>query len=62
MVGSAALLASVFRAPLTSALLIVELTRGYELVLPLLCAAGTGPLVFDAIERRLAARRRDKAA
>ena len=56
MVGSAAFLASVFHAPLTAALLLFELTRGYELVLPLLCAAGMGPLVYDAIERRLPAR------
>jgi len=55
MVGAAAFLSSVFRAPLTSALLLFELTRGYELVLPLLCAAGTGPLVYDALDRRLSA-------
>jgi len=53
MVGGAAFLASTFHAPLTSALLLFELTHGYELVLPLLCAAGTGPLVFDGVERRL---------
>merc|ERR1719398_290377 len=41
MVGAGALLSSVFRAPLTAALLLFELTRGYELVLPLLCAKGT---------------------
>ena len=52
MVGGAAFLSSVFRAPLTATLLLFELTRGYELILPLLCAAGVGPIVADAIERR----------
>ena len=54
MVGAAALLSSVFRAPLTAAMLLFELTRGEELIMPLLAAAGTGPVVYDAIERRLA--------
>lgn len=52
MVGGAAFLSSVFRAPLTATLLLFELTRGYELILPLLCAAGVGPIVYDAVERR----------
>jgi H+/Cl- antiporter ClcA len=57
-IGAAATLAAVFRAPLTASLLIFELTRGYELVLPLLAAAGTGPLVaitFDAATKRRSA-------
>jgi len=57
-IGAAATLAAVFRAPLTASLLIFELTRGYELVLPLLAAAGTGPLVaiaFDEASRQRAA-------
>lgn len=57
-IGAAATLAAVFRAPLTASLLIFELTRGYELVLPLLAAAGTGPLVaitFDAAAKRSSA-------
>tara|TARA_B100000795_G_C22598681_1_gene360333 strand:+ start:284 stop:583 length:300 start_codon:yes stop_codon:yes gene_type:complete len=36
-------------------MLLFELTRGEELIMPLLAAAGTGPVVYDAIERRLAA-------
>ena len=52
MVGAAAVLASVFKAPLTATLLIFELTRGYEIVLPLLAAAGTGPLVVEWAHRR----------
>lgn len=47
MIGAAATLASVFRAPLTASLLLFELTRGYDIVLPLLAAAGTGPLVVE---------------
>jgi hypothetical protein len=50
-VGAAATLASVFRAPLTASLLLFELTRGYDIVLPLLAAAGTGPLVVDFANR-----------
>jgi len=48
-VGAAATLASVFRAPLTASLLLFELTRGYDIVLPLLVAAGIGPLVKDLL-------------
>eukprot|EP00965_Chrysotila_dentata_P255511 6212245-Pleurochrysis_carterae.AAC.4 len=51
MIGAAATLASVFRAPLTASLLLFELTRGYEIVLPLLAAAGTGPLVVESYTR-----------
>ena len=49
LVGAAATLASVFRAPLTASLLFLEQTRGqgYDIVLPLLAACGTGPLVVD---------------
>ena len=54
MVGAAATLSSVFRAPLTACLLLFELTRGYDIVLPLLAAAGTGPLVVDFLNVRLA--------
>lgn len=60
MVGAAATLASVFRAPLTASVLIFELTRGYDLVLPLLAAAGTGPLVVEFATR--AYKRRPRSA
>lgn len=52
LVGAAATLASVFRAPLTASLLFLEQTRGYDIVLPLLAACGTGPLVVDYARRR----------
>ena len=39
MIGAAAVLSSVFRAPLTASLLLFELTRAYDIVLPLLAAS-----------------------
>eukprot|EP00962_Isochrysis_galbana_P060635 scaffold35304_cov152-Isochrysis_galbana.AAC.1 len=53
MIGAAATLAAVFRAPLTATLLLFELTRAYEIVLPLLAAAGTAPLVVEWASRRM---------
>jgi len=47
LIGAAAVLASVFRAPMTATLLVFELCRDYDLVLPLLAAAGTGPRVVE---------------
>jgi len=58
MVGAAAVLASAFKAPLTATLLIFELTRAYEIVLPLLAAAGVGPLVVEWAHRRDRRRKR----
>ena len=58
MIGAASTLASIFRAPLTASLLLFEQTRGYDIVLPLLAAAGTGPLVAEYASRSLAAARR----
>jgi len=52
ILGAGATLASVFRAPLTSSLLLFELTRDYDLVLPLLAAAGLGPLVVELYRER----------
>lgn len=49
-VGAAAALASVFRAPLTGVLLMFELTRDYDIVLPLIAAVATGTLAIDLIE------------
>ena len=63
MIGAAATLASVFRAPLTASLLLFELTRGYDIVLPLLAATGTGPLVVQLWEQsRLAPPRPSRRA
>lgn len=47
LIGAAATLASVFQAPMTATLLVFELCRDYDLVLPLLAAAGTGPRVVQ---------------
>lgn len=52
MIGAAAVLSSVFRAPLTASLLLFELTRAYDIVLPLLAATGTGPLVVEFVRKR----------
>ncbi len=48
MVGMAAVLAASVRAPLTSILLLFELTRDYRIVLPLMAAVG---LSFWVVER-----------
>ena len=52
MVGAASVLSAVFRAPLTGSMLIFELTRDFDVILPLLASAGVGSLVCDAIDRR----------
>ena len=54
LIGAAATLSSVFRAPLTASLLVFEQTKGYDIVLPLLAATGTGPLIVDYARRRAA--------
>lgn len=46
-IGAASVLAAVFRAPLTAAILLFELTRDYDVVLPLLCSAGVAALVVE---------------
>jgi len=55
VIGAAATLSSVFSAPLTATMLIVELTGGSDLALPLLVAAGTGPLAASWLDEQLAA-------
>lgn len=45
MVGAASVLAAVYRAPLTSSLLLFELTRDYEIVLPLMASAGVATII-----------------
>ena len=49
-VGAAAVLAAVFRAPVTGILLLFELTRNYDIVLPLIATVATGTLAIDLIE------------
>jgi len=50
-VGAAAVLASVFRAPVTGVLLLFELTRNYDIVLPLIFTVGMGTLTIDLLEK-----------
>ena len=53
MVGAASVLAALFRAPLTASLLLFELTRDYDVILPLMASAGVGSLVGDVIEAKV---------
>ena len=53
MVGAASFLAAVFRAPLTASLLAFELTKNYDVLVPLLASAGVGTLFCDLLETRL---------
>jgi H+/Cl- antiporter ClcA len=50
MVGAASVLAALFRAPLTASLLLFELTRDYDVILPLMASAGVGSVVGDILE------------
>ena len=64
MVGAASTLAALFRAPLTASLLLFELTRDYDVILPLMASAGVASLVGDILEQkvereRVVAERRD---
>ena len=52
MVGSASVLAAVFRAPLTASLLLFELTRDYGVILPLLASSGVASVVGDILETK----------
>ena len=63
MVGAASVLAALFRAPLTASLLLFEVTRNYDVILPLMASAGVGSIVSDILEdtfeRRDEMKRRD---
>ena len=50
MVGAAAVLAATFRAPITGILLLFELTRDYDIVLPLMASVGIGTVTIDLLE------------
>ena len=50
LVGAASTLAALYRAPLTSSLLVFELTRDCEVILPLLVSAGFASLVGDVVD------------
>jgi len=64
MVGAASVLAALFRAPLTASLLLFELTRDYDVILPLMASAGIGSVIGDMLdskfERVQERRRRDQ--
>ena len=53
MVGAASTLAAIFRAPLTASLLMFEITRNYDVLLPLLASAGVASLVSDIVESKV---------
>ena len=53
MVGAASTLAALFRAPLTASLLMFELTRDYDVILPLMVSAGIGSVVGGIFESKL---------
>lgn len=53
MVGAASVLAAIFRAPLTASLLLFEITRNYDVLLPLLASAGIASLFSDIVESKL---------
>jgi H+/Cl- antiporter ClcA len=53
MVGAASVLAALFRAPLTASLLLFELTRDYDVILPLMASAGVASLVGDVLDEKL---------
>ena len=52
MVGAAAVLSAMMKAPLTSSLLLFELTRDYDILLPLMASAGIGSLLVELIDRQ----------
>jgi H+/Cl- antiporter ClcA len=57
MVGAACVLAATFRAPLTASLLLFEITRNYDVLLPLLASAGVASLVCDIVGSKVEARK-----
>lgn len=52
-IGAASVLAALFRAPLTACLLLFEVTRDYDILLPLLASAGVATLASDIIENSI---------
>jgi H+/Cl- antiporter ClcA len=62
LVGAAGVLAALFKAPLTGSLLLFELTRDYEVLLPALASAGVGSIIGDLIEKALEETSRDRDA
>lgn len=58
-VGAAATLGALFRAPLTSSMLMFELTQNHEIVLPVLVSTGLGGLFADLISPKKAKPRKN---
>jgi H+/Cl- antiporter ClcA len=50
-VGAAATLGALFRAPLTSSMLMFELTQNHDIVLPVLLSTGLGGLFAELISQ-----------
>ena len=50
MVGAASVLSALFKAPLTGSILLFELTKDYDIILPLLASAGFGSLFIELYE------------
>jgi len=53
MIGAASVLAALFRAPLTASLLLFEMTRDYDVILPLMVSAGFGSVVGDILDSKV---------
>ena len=62
MVGAASVLAALFRAPLTASLLLFEVTRDYDVILPLMASAGLGSLVGDILQDKDKRRDQDEVS
>jgi H+/Cl- antiporter ClcA len=58
MMGAASVLAAVFRAPLTACLLLFELTRDYNVILPVMTSCGVASVVGDILDYRQKERKR----
>jgi Voltage gated chloride channel len=52
MVGAASVLAAVYRAPLTGSLLLFELTKDYDIILPLMASAGVASLLVELVQTK----------
>jgi H+/Cl- antiporter ClcA len=50
MIGSASVLAAFFRSPMTATMLLFELTRDYNVVVPLMASCGVASVVGDILE------------
>ena len=62
LVGAAGVLAALFQAPLTASLLLFELTRDYDVILPVVASAGVGSVIGDLVEMNFEEKKRDRDA